>query len=66
MKETKEAMGEVTTLYKFFGPRPGAAGLKDFVEECKALSAIERSELARLAAHEMGLTQGDVKFPLTA
>jgi len=59
-----QPMGTVTTLYKFFGAHPERPGLKGFNDECKALDAEEKLDLARLAAVAMGMTQNDVTFPM--
>lgn len=47
------AMSEMMTLKSFFGFRPGQTTLKEFSEECRALSLEEKGELARLAKAEM-------------
>jgi hypothetical protein len=47
-------MSELMTLKSFFGNRPGSDNsLKAFADECKALSAEAKAELARLAKAEM-------------
>lgn len=53
MSETK-SMSRKAILKKFFGYKPGET-LKDFVKELEALSDAETSELATLAAVELGV-----------
>jgi hypothetical protein len=45
----------VAILKEFFGYRQGQT-MKDFAEEVKALSPAEKTELATLAAKELGHT----------
>ncbi len=47
--------GIVKTLKDHFGFRPGE-GMRDFANELKALTAVEKQELAELAAVELGYT----------
>lgn len=45
---------EIAILKEFFGFKPGQT-LKEFSDELKALSSAEKTELATLAAKQMGV-----------
>jgi hypothetical protein len=49
-----EKMKPIAVLKKFFGLLPGQTNM-DFLQEIKALSQEERTELATLAAKELGV-----------
>lgn len=55
--------GKIGTIKLYFGFRPGDKA-KDFMEEIKALSTDERTELAIGSAINMGLTQDQIDFEL--
>lgn len=59
----KKKPGKIGMIKEYFGFRPGDTA-KDFMEEIKALSQDERTELAIGAAENMGLTQAQVDFKL--
>lgn len=50
----KKQMKAAMVLKSFFGYKPGE-GLKEFTAELKALSPEEKTELATLAAEELGV-----------
>lgn len=48
-------MSQIMVLKEYFGYRPGE-GLKEFSAEVKALTPEDKTELAELAAKELGVT----------
>lgn len=65
MSAEKKKPGKIGMIKDYFGFRPGDTA-KDFMEEIKALSSEERTELAILSANAMGLTQAQVDFDLAS